>query len=522
MVELLYGMDLPLLVVMLILWGGAGIAAGQLVYVVAPDRLRRQAGAIRTVSYLAMGLAVICMAVLAADLSWYSDPDEMGLHLALLLVPAVFTVLFSFPKLSKVRRAASTPLEADPKGRDLRLLCADPWMIVPMQAAACCTGLSLYYLLVPHARLKASNLVFPLAILIMLTVVLGYRWYRRQQAYTGPDARLPNRQRHIAEMAIGLSLFLVWIIATVGLTNMTSGETNRPEGEEHVQSVPSRQSEVHTGRVTTEGDEIYYEVRGQGKPLLMISGGGGDAGFYSLAADILSDEYQVITYDRRGNSRSTRNDPQNFEISQQARDAVAVLKAAGHTSAYVFGNSGGAIIALEMATSQPEAVKAVIAHEPPVLRVLPDSEKWLRFFADLYRTAYKYGTTVANLKFSLSLSIPLRAYSSIPGDFSKRSSQNQQFFMKQEMLPFSGYQPDVETIKRNGVKVFMAAGKMTLDKKKYYGRTAAILADRLGTDTIRFPGHHLSYFDMPEEWAAVLRDTLHKAASEVNERFFDQ
>ncbi|GIP33623.1 alpha/beta fold hydrolase [Paenibacillus sp. J2TS4] len=71
-----------------------------------------------------------------------------------------------------------------------------------------------------------------------------------------------------------------------------------------------------SGRVRTEGDEIYFEVRGAGEPLLMIPGGNGDAGFYTYVTGILADEYQVITYDRRGNSRSTRNDPQNFEVSQ--------------------------------------------------------------------------------------------------------------------------------------------------------------------------------------------------------------
>lgn len=47
-------------------------------------------------------------------------------------------------------------------------------------------------------------------------------------------------------------------------------------------------------------EEQYYEVRGEREPLLMISGGNGDAGFYSHLADILADEYQLITYDHRG------------------------------------------------------------------------------------------------------------------------------------------------------------------------------------------------------------------------------
>jgi pimeloyl-ACP methyl ester carboxylesterase len=273
----------------------------------------------------------------------------------------------------------------------------------------------------------------------------------------------------------------------------------------------TKQADVNTGFATAEGDDIYYEVRGHGSPLLMISGGGGDAGFFSLVAPMLSDEYKVITYDRRGNSRSSRNEPQNFEISQQSRDAVAVLHAAGERAAFVVGNSGGAVIALDMAKTQPQAVRMAVVHEPPVLRVLPDSEKWRRFIAGLYQMAFRFGANITMLRFVLSLGIPWRAFRSVPEDFAIRNGKNQDFFIKHEMLGFSNYQPDVAMIKRNGVKLFMAAGKMTLDKKKFYGRTAPILADMLGCELIVFPGHHLSYFDMAEEWSATLRGVLHRA-----------
>src|SRR5262245_43089400 len=225
---------------------------------------------------------------------------------------------------------------------------------------------------------------------------------------------------------------------------------------------------MNTGRVETEGDEIYYELRGQGQPLLMIPGGGGDAGFFSFVADILADEYKVITYDRRGNSRSTRRDPQNFEISQQSRDAVAVLRAVGEAAAFVFGNSGGAVIALDMTKTQPQAVRAAVVHEPPVVRVLPDGEKWRRFFASLYRMAFSrmtfgFGVQLATFRIALSLGVPWRAYAKLPKDLGTRLGENQEFLVKHEMLPFSSYMPDVELIKKHGVKVFMAAGKRTLE-----------------------------------------------------------
>jgi pimeloyl-ACP methyl ester carboxylesterase len=267
---------------------------------------------------------------------------------------------------------------------------------------------------------------------------------------------------------------------------------------------------VHSGVVETEGDAIYYEVRGQGPPLLMISGGGGDAGFYTFVADILAEDYKVITYDRRGNSRSSRNDPQNFQISQQSRDAVVVLRAAGEASAFVVGNSGGAVIGLDLAKGHPQIVRALVAHEPPTISVLPDSERWHRFFARLHRMAFRFGTKVAMLRFALSLKIPWRAYRSIPRDLSARLDRNHDFFVKHEMLAFTNYKPDVDTIKKNGVKLFLAAGMTTLDARKYYGRTAPILAEMLGCEMLTFPGHHISYIDAPVQWAAALHCVLRR------------
>src|SRR3989442_15698426 len=113
-----------------------------------------------------------------------------------------------------------------------------------------------------------------------------------------------------------------------------------------VNDMNTKQVTVKSGRVTTEGDDLYYEVRGQGQPLLMIAPAGGDGWQYLFVGDILAGVYKIITYYRRANARSTMNDPQNFQISPQSRDAVGVFCAAGATSAFVFGNCSGAVIAL--------------------------------------------------------------------------------------------------------------------------------------------------------------------------------
>jgi len=271
------------------------------------------------------------------------------------------------------------------------------------------------------------------------------------------------------------------------------------------------QASVRTGWVQTEGDRLYYEERGRGRPLLMISGGGGDAGIYGPAASMLADEFRVITYDRRANSRSTRNEPQNFEVSQQARDALAILNAVGDESALIFGNSGGAVIALEIAKMRPQAVQLAVVHEAPTVRLLPDARKWSRFFAACYATAFRFGPHVAMLRFALSTGIPRSALRAVPHDVAQRLSRNFEFFVKHEMVPFVSYKPDFDKLRRDNARIVASAGRWTLERKLFYGRTAQILADQVGCDMMPLPGNHLSYLDRPRVWADELRAILRKA-----------
>ncbi len=284
----------------------------------------------------------------------------------------------------------------------------------------------------------------------------------------------------------------------------------------------TKQVMLHTGRVTTEGDDLYYEVRGQGQPLLMIAPGGGDGWQYSFVADILADEYKVICYDRRANGRSTMNTPQNFEVSQQSRDAVAVLKAAGETSALVFGNSSGAVIALDMAMTQPQAVQAVVVHEAPLPRLLPNPQKWQRFFAGVYLTAFRFGSSLAALQFMTGVKLPVLQLIKATREVNIHREQSREHYLsskdasdvlvKQELLPVTNYLPDVARIKQNGIRVLIAVGEWGLHRKTWYVEAAQILAEQLGCALVTFPGHHGSFMDMPVEWAATLRRVLHKVA----------
>ena len=129
--------------------------------------------------------------------------------------------------------------------------------------------------------------------------------------------------------------------------------------------------EAHT--LDAPGATLHFEVRGSGPVLLLICGGIYDAAAYAGLAGRLADRYTVVSYDRRGNSRSPLDgppEPQRVEV--HADDASLLLaEVSPDAPAFVFGNSSGAQIGLALAERHPEQVRALVAHEPPLLALLP-------------------------------------------------------------------------------------------------------------------------------------------------------
>src|SRR6266542_6484129 len=95
--------------------------------------------------------------------------------------------------------------------------------------------------------------------------------------------------------------------------------------------------------VGVKGAELFYEVAGDGDPVLLIMGLGADARGWGLQAPVFAKTHRVITFDNRGVGRSSVPDGP-YSTEQMARDALAVLDAAGVERAHVLGVSlGGAI-----------------------------------------------------------------------------------------------------------------------------------------------------------------------------------
>src|SRR5437870_13349261 len=144
--------------------------------------------------------------------------------------------------------------------------------------------------------------------------------------------------------------------------------------------------------VTTEAD-IVYDVRGplptaDGRaPLFMIAQPMDASGFSTLVSYF--PDRTVITYDPRGLGRSTRKDGRvDNSPTVQAEDVHAVIEALGAGPVEMFASSGGAVTALALVAAYPNDVTMLVAHEPPLIPVLPDSDAAERARAG-FRDAYE-------------------------------------------------------------------------------------------------------------------------------------
>ena len=113
-----------------------------------------------------------------------------------------------------------------------------------------------------------------------------------------------------------------------------------------------------------DGKVIGYETHGTGPAVILIDGALGYRGlaFGTSLADLLSKNFTVYSYDRRGRGESTNSKP--FAIDREIEDIDALIDQAGG-SAYVYGISSGACLALEAAIKLGDKIKKLAIYEPP-------------------------------------------------------------------------------------------------------------------------------------------------------------
>jgi pimeloyl-ACP methyl ester carboxylesterase len=266
-------------------------------------------------------------------------------------------------------------------------------------------------------------------------------------------------------------------------------------------------SAVKVGTLRVPGANLTYEVRGSGPILLLIHGAGGDARAFDGIATQLADRYTVVTYDRRGLSRSRLDDPaEEQRVETHAGDAHRLLALLGAEGADVIGSSGGAAVGLELVIRHPEQVRTLVAHVPPA----PDGSDSGRH-GEIRETHRREGAFAA-LQMILAQASPgfddrePDVEPPAAGEGVRDRLANAEFLFTHELAMYDSYRPDIPALAAAATRTVIAAGRTGRELAGY--RNAVRWADRLATSVVEFPGGHVGYLTHPRAFSARLREVL--------------
>lgn len=260
------------------------------------------------------------------------------------------------------------------------------------------------------------------------------------------------------------------------------------------------------------GARLHYEVRGAG-PLLILVGAPMDSGPFTPLAEALADAYTVVTTDPRGISRSTVDDPdRDATPEQRADDLRRIVTSFGEEPADVFGSSGGAVTGLVLAARSPQYVRTLVAHEPPLLTLLPDARERLAEVEEVRRTFLAEGQGAAWAKFLAAAGTPGPGPGpdqAPPPPPSPEQEANGAFMLGHMLRGITHHRPSLEALRTGGTRIVPAAGGTSSGQTAH--RAAAALAERLGCGLTVFPGGHAGFAEHPTAFAGLLRDVLVRA-----------
>ena len=283
-----------------------------------------------------------------------------------------------------------------------------------------------------------------------------------------------------------------------------------------------------THTLATAEADIVYDVRGplptaDGRPPLLMIAQPMDAGGFATLASYFPDR-TVVTYDPRGLGRSVRKDGRVENTpTLQAADVHAVIEALGVGPVEMFASSGGAVTALALVTAHPEDLTTLVAHEPPIIPVLPDAEAAERAragFRDIYEAKGAGAGMAAFIAMTswrgeftgeyFSQRAPDPAQLGMPAEDDGRRDDP---LLSDRSWPITGYRPDVDALAAAPTRIVIAVGEESLGT--FTGRAAVAIAELLGQQPTVFPSHHggfmggeYGYPGQPEAFARKLREIL--------------
>ncbi len=284
-------------------------------------------------------------------------------------------------------------------------------------------------------------------------------------------------------------------------------------------------TEPTTRTLRAPGAVLTYDVRGSAStepPLLLIGSPMGAGGFGTLAGHFT--DRTVVTYDPRGVERSTKDDPTTTSTPEQhADDLHRIIETLGAGPVDLFASSGGAVNALALVAAHPDEVRTLVAHEPPLAAIVPDSAAALaasRAVADAYQQ-HGFGAGMARFIGVVSHQGPFTAADAAaptpdPAMFglpTEDDGNRTDPLLFQNIISCTSYEPDFAALRAAPTRIVIAVGVESEGQMASRGGIAA--AGRLGTEAVRFPSDHGGFLGGeygqrgdPDAFAAKLREIL--------------
>jgi pimeloyl-ACP methyl ester carboxylesterase len=250
----------------------------------------------------------------------------------------------------------------------------------------------------------------------------------------------------------------------------------------------------------------------------------GASGFGSLASHF--PDRTIVTYDPRGAERSTKADPMSPSTpDDHAADLHRIIGEVGGP-VDLFASSGGAVNALALVSKHPEDVRTLVAHEPPLAAILPDSDNAKAVVRAIQGSYQSRGFGAGMAHFMAVTS----HRGSFPDDFASQPGPDPATFgmttdddgnrtdvlLAQNIITCTHYEPDFVALRAASTRIVIAAGAES--EGEMANRGAHALAERLGTEPVAFPSHHGGFLGgeygwpgEPDAFAARLRQVLEGA-----------
>jgi pimeloyl-ACP methyl ester carboxylesterase len=269
--------------------------------------------------------------------------------------------------------------------------------------------------------------------------------------------------------------------------------------------------------------ELYWELTGRtGDALVLVHGSWGDHHAWDGIVPTLSQSFRVLTYDRRGHSRSGRPASQG-SVHEDVRDLAALIEHLDLAPAHIVGSSFGGVIVLRLAAGRPDLLRTLSVHEPPLVGLFQGSaagavvqslQERIRAVVHLLEGGQM---EAAARRFMETVAFGPGAWAQFPADVRQTFVSNAPTFLDEER------DPDSRTIDLPALATFSRPALLTQGgiSESFFAAFVEVLARTLPTAERRMlaDAGHVPQVSHPEEYVqAIASFARHAELGESEER----